>query len=85
VYNISAQGRNGNSNSHRTLIVLNLYLVCGKMSSIHEMTVVRTNTVKPTRANTARSQTYTAWVYHLQDEMGKDCLPITTSTNFIHI
>ena len=59
VYNISAQGRNGNSNSHRTLIVLNLYLVCGKMSSsIHEMTVVRT-TVKPTRA-TARSQTYAA-------------------------
>ena len=85
VYNISAQGRNGNSNSHRTLIVLNLYLVCGKMSSSwHEMTVVRTNTVKPTRA-TARSQTYTAWVYHLQDEMGKDCLPITTSTNFVHI
>ena len=82
VYNISAQGRNGNSNSHRTLIVLNLYLVCGKMSSSwHEMTVVRTNTVKPTRA-TARSQTYTAWVYHLQHEMGKDCLPIFSSTNF---
>ena len=33
VYNVSTQGKNGHFDTHGVLIVLNLYLVCGKMSS----------------------------------------------------